>query len=168
MKAGQTLFWISLTADALVPRDTSRREHPASTPDGLKRVAGLIGKHISVFKATVAKLKKMRLPTRRLSIFSTKEATSSQTVRPLLAEQSEATNSPASSIHSPEEDTQPEEDPFKVMEIPLSGASGREAQLKQIFNVGSGPVSEDDVVRHGEVPPPKDSREVGLPFILEL
>jgi hypothetical protein len=126
-----------------------------------------------VLKATVAKFKKMRLPPRRLSIFSTKEATSSQTDRPLLAEQSKATNLkgpllPASPFHLPEEDTQPEEDPFKVMETPLSGASGREAQVKQIFSMGSGPVSEDDVVRRGEVPPVKATPEVGLPSILEL
>jgi hypothetical protein len=170
VKAGQTLFRKSLTADALVPRDTSRREHPTSTPYGLKRVAGAIGKQISALKATVAKLKKMRLPMRRLSIFSTKEATSSQTDRPLLAGQSKTTNLkgpllPASLFRSPEEDTQPEEDPFKVMETPLSG---REAQVKQIFSMGSGPISENDVVRHGEVPPPNATPEVGLPSILEL
>lgn len=178
MTAGQALFRKSLTADALVPRDTSRREHPTSTPYGLKRVAGAIGKQISALKATVAKLKKRRLPTRRLSIFSTKgakEETSSQTDRPLLAEQSKTTNLkgpllPAPSFHSPEEDTQPEENPFKVMETPLFGASGREAQVKQIFSMDSGPVSEDDMVRHGEVPPAKatPTPEVGLPSILEL
>ena len=174
MKASQTLFRKSLTANALAPRDTSRCEHPASSPYGLKRVAGAIGKHISALKTTVAKFKKMRLPTtRRLSMFSTKEATSSQTDRPLLAEQSKTTNLkgpllPASLFHSPEEGTQPEEDLFKVMETPLSGASGHEAQVKQIFSMGSGPVSENDVVRLGEVPPPKATPEVEPLSILEL
>ena len=119
MKAGLILFRRSLTADALVPRDTSRHEHPTSTPYGLKRVAGAIGKQISTLKATVAKFKKMRLP-RRLSIFraaSTKEATLPQMDRPLLAEQPKTTKGPslpAPSFHSPEEDPKLEKEPFKV------------------------------------------------------
>jgi len=155
VKAGQILFQRSLTADALGPRDTSRREHPTSTPY-LKRVAGAIGKQISALKATtVAKFKKIRLPVRRLPIFSTKEApTPSQTDRPHLAEQSKTTKGPllpASSFHSPEEGPQLEKDQFKVMETQLS--SGPEAQVKQIFSMGSGPVSENDIVRRGEVAP---------------
>lgn len=170
MKVGQTLFRKSLTADALVPRDTSRSEHPTSTPFGLKRVVGAIGKRISVLKATVAKFKKMRLPPRRLSIFSTKEVTPSQTDRPLqvLAEQSKTTKGPLlpeSSSHSLEEVPQLEKVPFKVIETPLS--SGSEAQVKQMVSMGSGPVSGDDVVRHGEVAPPKATPEVRLPSVLE-
>ena len=82
MKVGRILFRRSLTADALVPRNTSRRD-PTSGPYGLKRIAGAIGKQISALKATVAKFKKMRLPLpmRRLPIFSTKEAMPSQTDR---------------------------------------------------------------------------------------
>jgi len=170
VKAGQILFRRSLTADALVPRDTSRREHTTSTPYGLKRVARAIGKQISALKATVAKFKKMRLPMRRLPIFSTKEAaTPSQTDRPLLAEQSKTTKGPplpASSFHSPEEDPQLERDRFKVMETQLS--SRPEARVKQIFSMSSGPVSENDVVRYGEVAPPKATPEARLPSILEL
>ena len=172
MKVDQVLFRRSLTADALGPRDTSRRGHPTSTTYGLKRVAGAIGRQIPALKATVAKFKKMRLPPRRLPIFSTKEApTPSQTDRPLLAEQSKTTEGPllpASSFHSPEEGPQLEKDQFKVMETQLSSGSG--AQVKQIFSMGSRPVSENDVVRYvtGGVAPPKATPEARLPSILEL
>jgi len=164
VKAGQILFQRSLTADALVPRDTSRREHLTSTPY-LKRVAGAIGKQISALKATLAsKFKKMRLPPRRLPkvpIFSTKEApTPSQTVRPHLTEKSKSTKGPllpVSSFRSPDEDPQLEMDQFRVMETQLS--PGPEARVKQIFSMDSGPVSENDVVRHAEVAPPKATPE---------
>ena len=82
MKFGRIPFRRSLTADALVPRDTSRREHP-TTLYGLRRVAEAIGKQISTLKAAVTKFKKMALPLRRLPIFGTKEATPSQ-MGPLL------------------------------------------------------------------------------------
>ena len=80
----------------------------------------------------------------------------SQTNRPLLAEKGKATNGPllpVASFHSLEEDPQLEKDQFKVVETQLS--SGPEARVRQIFSMGSGPVSENDVVRHGEVAPPK-------------
>jgi len=98
---------------------------------------------------------------RRLPIFSTKEApTPSQTNRPLLAEQGKTTKGPllpVSSFHSLEEDPQLEKDQFNVVETQLS--SGPEARVRQIFSMGSGPVSENDVVRHGEVAPPKATPE---------
>ena len=101
VKAGRVLFLRSLTADALVLRDTSRRERPTSTPYGLKRVAGAIGKQISVLKATVAKFKRMRLSPRRLPISSMEEATSPQTDRPLLAEQARPQKTLSSLRHAP-------------------------------------------------------------------
>jgi len=112
----------------------------------------------------------MRLPLRRLPIFGKKEATPSQ-VDPLLltAEQSKTTKGPhlpASSFHSPEEGPPLEKDQFKVTETQLS--SGSEAQVKQIFSMGSGPVSDNSVVRHGEVAPPKATSEARPPSILEL
>jgi len=169
VKVGQVLSRRSLTADAPGPRDTSRREHPTSTPYGLKRVAGAIGKQISALKATVAKFKKMRLPLRRLPIFSRNEAaTPSQTDRPLLAEQSKTTEGPllpAASFHSPDEGPQLEKDQFKVMETQLSSGPQAEARVKQM---GSGPVSENSVVRHGDVAPPKATPEARHPSILEL
>ena len=169
MKASQVLLRRSLTADALGPRGTPRREHPTSTTYGLKRIAGAIGKQISALKTTVAKFKKIRLPLRRLPIFGTKEATPSQTDPPLLAEQSQTTigpHLPVTTFHSPEGDPQLEKDQFKVMETQSSSSS--EAQVKQIFSMGSGPVSENDVVRHGEAAPPKATPEARLPSILEL
>ena len=175
MKVGQpeVLFRRSLTADALGPRDTSRRGHPTPTTYGLKRVAGAIGRQIPALKATVAKFKKMGLPPRRLPIFSKEAPAPSQTDRPFLEEQSKTTEGPllpASSFHSPEEGASPqlEKDQFKVMETQLSSGSG--AQVKQIFSMGSRPVSENDVVRYvpGGVAPPKATPEARLPSILEL
>jgi len=164
VKAGRILFLRSLIADALVPRDTSRREHqhPTSTPCGLKRVAGVIGKQISVLKATVAKFKRIRPSPQRLPISSTKEATwpaSPQTDGPLLAEQSKTVKGPllpATCFRSPEEDPELENVPLKAMETQLS--SGSEVQVKQTFSMGSGPVSENDVVR----------QEARLPSMLEV
>ena len=55
-----------------------------------------------------------------------------------------------------------------VIETPLS--SGPKAKARELFNMDSGPVSENDVAWPGEVQPAKatSAPEVGLPFILEL
>lgn len=110
MKAGQVLSRRSLISDAIVPRDTPRREHRTSTPYGLKRVAGATGKQISALRATVAKFKN----TRPRDDF--RYLAPSQTNPPLLAEQSKATKGPllpASSFRSPKEGPSTREGPFQ-------------------------------------------------------
>ena len=117
MKAGQVLSRRPLISDAIVPRDTPRREHRTSTPYGLKRVAGAIGKQISALRATVAKFKN----TRRRDDF--RYLAPSQTNPPPLAEQSKATKGPllpASSFRSPKEGPQLEKGPFRMMETQSS------------------------------------------------
>jgi hypothetical protein len=62
-----------------------------------------------------------------------------------------------------EEDPEIEDEPLQTMEV----TSGLESQVAQIFGVGLGYVSEDDVVRHGEIAPPKFTPEPMLAPTLE-
>ena len=60
---------------------------------------------------------------------------------------------PVSCFRTFEDDPESEDDLFG--EVELSSVDGYEAQIAQIFAEGLGLASETDIVRHGEMPPPK-------------
>ena len=63
-----------------------------------------------------------------------------------------------SCFHSLEEDPEMEEDLFQTVEL----TSDFESQVAQIFGVGLGCASDDEVIKHGEIAPPKATPETIL------
>ncbi len=66
-------------------------------------------------------------------------------------------------FHSLEEDPETEEDMSQMVEL----TSDLESQVAQIFGIGLGCVSEDEVVKRGEIAPPKITPETMLAPTLE-
>ena len=71
----------------------------------------------------------------------------------------------ASCFNSPEEDLELEDDLFETAE--LSCVSGFEAQVTQIFGMGLGSASEEEVIRRGEIAPPIATPELSFTSTLE-
>ena len=67
---------------------------------------------------------------------------------------------PKSCFRTLEDDPESEDDLFEGVE--LSSSDGIEVQVAKIFAVGLGPASETDVVRRGEMPPPKATPEASV------
>jgi len=72
---------------------------------------------------------------------------------------------PVSCFRTFEDDPESEDDLFGAVE--LSSVNGFEAQIAQIFAEGLGPASETDIVRHGEMPPPKATPEASVTCVPE-
>ena len=70
-----------------------------------------------------------------------------------------------SCFNSPEEDLELEDDLFETAE--LSSVSGFEAQVAQIFGMGLGSGSEEEVIRRGEIAPPIATPELSFTSTLE-
>jgi hypothetical protein len=68
-----------------------------------------------------------------------------------------------SCFHSLEEDPESDEEDLSTVEL----TSDLESQVAQIFGVGLGCVSENEVVKHGEIAPPKATPETMLAPALE-
>jgi hypothetical protein len=70
-----------------------------------------------------------------------------------------------SCFNSPEDDTVMEDDLFEIAEF--SSVSGFEAQVARIFGMGLGPVAEKEVIRRGEIAPPKATPEPTFASMVE-
>ena len=70
-----------------------------------------------------------------------------------------------SCFSSPEEDPELEDELFET--AALSSVSGFEAQVAQIFGMGLGPASEEEVIRRGEIAPPIATPELSFASTLE-
>jgi hypothetical protein len=70
-----------------------------------------------------------------------------------------------SCFNSPEDDSGAEDDLFEMAEF-LS-VSGYEAQVARIFGMGLGPLAEKEVIRRGEIAPPKATPEPSFASTVE-